>query len=131
MRNLHGLEVGQPGQLHGDRSRQAVVVDAPVEAHGQRRSRDSQRGACDRKHGRVGSETAGLRDLQEPQGLEVPERAGQVPRDVVVVQVHADQVPQVAELRRDRALEIVLAHLPARSDAKKNVSTHYVHHQHG
>ena len=30
MRNLHGLEVGQPGQLPGDRARQAVVVDAPV-----------------------------------------------------------------------------------------------------
>ena len=66
----------------------------------------------------------GFRNLQEPQGLEVPERAGQVPRDVVVVQVHADQVPQVAELRRDRALEIVPAHLPARSDAKKKMSAH-------
>lgn len=33
--HLHVRKVGQFGQLPGDRSRQAVVVDAPVEGHGQ------------------------------------------------------------------------------------------------
>jgi hypothetical protein len=55
---------------------------------------------------------------QDLQGLEVPERPGQVPREVVVVQVHADQVLQAAELLRDRAPEIVTVHFPGHHATK-------------